>query len=123
MNILIDFDGTIVAHAFPQIGGDIGAFPVLEKLIAKGHTLTLFTMRSGKELQEAVEYIYLNRIHLYGINKTPGQTTWTTSPKAYGQLIIDDISLGIPLMFDENTQRDCVDWRGVEALLIEKEIL
>ena len=29
MDILIDFDGTCVAHEFPKVGKDIGAVPVL----------------------------------------------------------------------------------------------
>ena len=42
----IDFDGTCVTHEFPRIGKDIGAVPVLKELIANGHDLILFTMRS-----------------------------------------------------------------------------
>jgi hypothetical protein len=29
MYIVIDFDGTCVAHEFPKVGKDIGAVPVL----------------------------------------------------------------------------------------------
>ena len=46
MDICIDFDGTCVKHEFPEIGEDIGAAPVLKELIANGHRLILFTMRS-----------------------------------------------------------------------------
>jgi hypothetical protein len=42
----IDFDGTVVTHDFPKIGKDIGAVPVLRKLVDNGHKLILFTMRS-----------------------------------------------------------------------------
>lgn len=42
----IDFDGTVVTHDFPKIGKDIGAVPVLKKLVENGHKLILFTMRS-----------------------------------------------------------------------------
>ena len=45
MIIGIDFDGTCVKHAFPAIGDDIGAVPVLKELVDKGHKLILFTMR------------------------------------------------------------------------------
>jgi hypothetical protein len=46
MDILIDFDGTCVAHEFPKVGKDIGAVPVLKALVENGHNLILFTMRS-----------------------------------------------------------------------------
>jgi predicted mannosyl-3-phosphoglycerate phosphatase (HAD superfamily) len=49
MQILIDFDGTVVTHAYPKIGYDIGAVPVLKELVENGHQLILFTMRSDKD--------------------------------------------------------------------------
>lgn len=138
MNILIDFDGTVVTHEFPYIGKDVGAVPILEKLVNKGHNLILFTMRSnfkgtngplghkgnGKYLTDAVNWFKERKIPLYGINTNPQQKHWTASPKAYGDLIIDDTCLGIPLIFDKNTSnKPFVDWIKVEELLIEKEIL
>lgn len=32
--IAVDFDGTVVTHAYPHIGNDIGAVPVLRELSA-----------------------------------------------------------------------------------------
>jgi len=122
MDILIDFDGTVVTHVWPEIGEDIGAVPVLKELVAKGHNLILFTMRSGESLDEAVNWFKKNEIPLYGIQTNPTQHTWTTSPKAYGQLIIDDICLGIPLVKKMST-RPYVDWVKVKEILIQKEIL
>ena len=46
MDIVIDFDGTCVTHAFPAVGLDIGAEPILKKILDNGHNLILFTMRS-----------------------------------------------------------------------------
>lgn len=122
MDILIDFDGTVVTHTYPNIGEDIGAAPVLKELVAKGHNLILFTMRSGESLDEAVNWFKKNEIPLYGIQTNPTQHTWTTSPKAYGQLIIDDICLGIPLVKKMST-RPYVDWVKVKEILIQEEIL
>ena len=33
MIIAVDFDGTVVTHEYPRIGNDIGAVPVLKKMI------------------------------------------------------------------------------------------
>ena len=35
--IAVDFDGTVVTHAYPHIGNDIGAVPVLRELIIRSH--------------------------------------------------------------------------------------
>lgn len=42
MEICIDFDGTCVTHEYPKIGKDIGAVPVLKRLIETGNKLILF---------------------------------------------------------------------------------
>jgi hypothetical protein len=138
MEICIDFDGTCTTHEFPKVGRDIGAAPVLQKLVAKGHKLILFTMRSdrsenkatqtegisdvtGTFLTDAVNWFKRNDIPLYGIQSNPTQQHWTTSPKAYGQMYIDDAALGCPLKFD--AERPYVDWQTVEQLLIAQGIL
>ena len=112
MIIAIDFDGTCVKHAYPEIGEDIGAIPVLKKMVNDGHQLILNTMRSGKLLDEAVQWFESNGIKLSGANHTPGQATWTQSPKVYAQLYIDDAALGCPTVMDDNG-RVYVDWRIV----------
>ena len=112
MIIAIDFDGTCVKHAYPRIGEDIGAIPVLKQLVKDGHQLVLNTMRSGELLGEAVKWFNDNGIKLSGANHTPGQATWTTSPKVYAQLYIDDAALGCPTIMDDN-DRVYVDWRIV----------
>ena len=42
MIIGIDFDGTCVKHAFPSIGDDIGAVPVLKELVDNGHVYPFY---------------------------------------------------------------------------------
>jgi hypothetical protein len=135
LDIIVDFDGTVVTHEFPRVGKDIGAVPVLKKLVANGHKLILFTMRSERPfmnfngsvryvLDEAVEWFVKNDIPLYGVNTNPEQKDWTSSPKAFGQLMIDDIALGCPIKVDKKkSQRPFVDWEKVEELLIEKGLI
>jgi len=121
MEIAIDFDGTCVTHEYPRVGMDIGAVPVLKELTERGHKLILWTMRSGKTLQDAIDWFEQNGIPLYGIQRNPTQDTWTESPKAYAELYIDDDALGCPL-----TQKQCdtfVDWVAVRKLLVTMCIL
>lgn len=128
MDILVDFDGTVVTKIWPKkgIGRDIGAVYVLKRLIREGHRLILFTMRSHKDegLQEALDWFTLNEITLFGIQSHPEQGEWTHSPKAFGDLIIDDTALGIPLIIDEKySENPFVSWKQVEILLEQKNIL
>ena len=109
MIIGLDFDGTCVKHAYPKIGEDIGAVPVLKKMVEDGHQLVLNTMRSGNLLADAVQWFKDNGITLSGVNHTPGQETWTRSPKVYAQLYIDDAAFGCPTVMDDNG-RVYVDW-------------
>jgi len=139
MNICIDFDGTCVSHEFPSIGKDIGAIPVLKELVNNGHNLILFTMRSdriensdtgddditditGYFLTDAINWFKENDISLYGIQTNPTQKNWTTSPKAYGELYIDDAALGCPLIYEEG-HRPYVDWEKVKEMLIEMGLI
>lgn len=136
MTINIDFDGTCVSHEFPKIGKDIGAQRVLKKLTDNGHQLILFTMRSdrlkkgrtgdkmikdviGTFLTDAVNWFKENDIPLYGIQKNPTQQMWTTSPKSYAELMIDDSALGCPLKFDaEISKRPFANWDEIEDYLL-----
>jgi len=118
MYICVDFDGTCVTHDYPNVGKDIGAVPVLKQLTDDGHHLILFTMRSGKELLDAVKWFKDNDITLFGVQKNPTQYSWTDSPKAYGQLYIDDAALGTPLKMDkELSDRPFIDWEQVKNIL------
>lgn len=123
MIIAVDFDGTCVTHDFPDVGGDIGAVPVLRKLIDQGHQLILYTMRSGSSLTDAVKWFLVNDIPLYGIQYNPEQAKWTSSNKCYAQLYIDDAALGCPLIEHGDDDRPFVDWVEVEKILIAKKVL
>ena len=124
MYIAIDFDGTCVTHDYPRIGKDINAVNVLKKLVANGHKLILNTMRSGKELKEAINWFKKNDIELYGANENPTQKKWTNSPKVYANLYIDDAALGCPLKMDLSlSDRPFVDWEAVSCLLKDNGIL
>ena len=129
--IVIDFDGTCVSHEFPKVGNHIGAVPVLKRIVENGHRLVLFTMRSdiekpisnnpdihtegGNYLTDALNWFKKHNIPLFGIQTNPEQKSWTSSPKAYGQIYIDDAALGCPLLYNKNiSDRPYVDWEMVE---------
>lgn len=112
--IVIDFDGTIVKHEYPMVGPPVpNAIRVIQRMIDNGYKIILFTMRGGTRLDDAVKWCRANDIHLSGIQTNPDQNRWTNSPKAYGQLYIDDAAFGCPLIQAENS-RDYVNWLVVE---------
>ena len=119
MYIAVDFDGTCVTHDYPRIGKEIGATKVLKRLVEAGHKLILNTMRSGKELQDAIHWFNENGIELYGVNENPTQKRWTTSPKVYAHMYIDDAAFGCPLRnVPDFSDRPFVDWDSVWRQLI-----
>ena len=140
MILNIDFDGTCVTHDFPNVGKDIGAVPVLKRLVNSGHNLILFTMRgdrfekkdtkdesiqnvTGLFLTDAINWFKDNGIPLHGIQTNPTQHNWTDSPKSYAHMMIDDTALGCPLILNQDiSERPFVDWVTVEKWLYDMEM-
>ncbi len=111
MYICVDFDGTIVDHVFPEIGQPVPhAIRWMKDWYLAGAKLILWTMRSGEYLEAAELYLQQNDITLHGVNENPDQHSWTSSPKAYANLYIDDAAYGCPTIQPEGFGRLCVDW-------------
>ena len=132
--IAVDFDGTCVTHDFPAVGKEIGAAKVLKRLTDDGAQLILWTMRSDNRpatharngdplenpnpLTDAVAWFEGHEIPLFGTQRNPTQDSWTSSPKAYAKLYIDDAALGCPLTMNlALSERPFVDWEAVETML------
>ena len=99
MIIAIDFDGTIVEHAYPDIGKPIPfAIETLLQMQKDGHKLVLWTVRRGRLLQDAIDYCGHRGLYFYaenenyrGENKEQGEEV---SRKLSVDLFIDDRNLG-----------------------------
>lgn len=96
--LAIDFDGTIVEDAYPNIGKpQVFAFETLKKLESKGYRLILWTYRHGEKLQEAVEFCQKNGIEFYAVNSSYEGEIFdgnTQSRKLDADIFIDDRNLG-----------------------------
>lgn len=124
MIIAVDFDGTCVEHDYPYIGMDAeGAVDVLRELVAKGHRLILFTMRSGDKLEAAVKWFKERKVELWSINTNPEQREWTESVKVYAHYYIDDSAVGCPIKFIDGVPRPVVDWSKVRAIFQNDGVL
>ena len=98
LKIAVDFDGTIVEHKYPEIGKEIMfAFQTLRALQEQGHQLILWTYRSGKELDDAVEYCRRNGIEFYAVNSSYPEEEFDEdydSRKIDADVFIDDRNIG-----------------------------
>lgn len=124
MKVALDFDGTCCTHVYPNIGEDIGAIPVLKELCKNGHTLILWTMRSGKEYDAAVEWLKDRGVKVHSCDYFLNlQKTWTQSAKLYAQAHIDDAAIGTPLTNKLNAVRPYVDWVVMRKHLVAQGLL
>jgi hypothetical protein len=121
--VAIDFDGTIVDHRFPEVGAPVPlALQSIRALIAMRWRVILWTMRSGKHLDDAVEFLKRHGIEPWAVNANPTQSGWTSSPKAYAHYYVDDAALGCPLRRFPGFARPAVDWHRVGHMLLEREL-
>ncbi|MDQ1297162.1 MAG: hypothetical protein QG611_1141 [Bacteroidota bacterium] len=97
IKIAVDFDGTIVDHQYPEIGKEkLFAFQTLKELEKRGARLILWTFRTGKELDDAVEFCRKNGIEFYAVNKNYPEEIFdnNVSRKIDADIYIDDKNVG-----------------------------
>ena len=98
MIIAVDFDGTIVTHEYPKIGKELPfAIDSLKRLQQNPENqLVLWSVREGKELEEAVEFCRERGLEFYAVNSNyPEESAEHSEPrKLKVDLFIDDRNLG-----------------------------
>jgi hypothetical protein len=135
----VDFDGTCVVDAFPNVGEDVKFAPNVLKLItSKGHKIILFTCRcdsyrnmvagetgSGTAIQKgmyltaAIDWFKSHDIPLWGVNENPEQTFPDASPKPFATYYIDDKNVGCPLTIQKG--KKVVDWKRIYVIIKANE--
>lgn len=99
--VAVDFDGTICADAFPEVGAPNRAvIDYVKRLAADGSKIILYTSRENgtrKLLDEAVAFCKEQGILLYAVNENPGNPHAekiglkpSDGRKVYADLYIDD---------------------------------
>jgi len=95
--IAIDFDGTIVENAYPDIGKEmLFAFDTMKKMQSEGHRLILWTYRKGRRLQESIDFCKKRGIEFYAVNSSYPEEEFDgkISRKIHADLFIDDRNIG-----------------------------
>lgn len=124
MKIFLDFDGTVVEHAFPKMGRvNFGCFEVIKKLQDAGHSIILNTYRADigeKELESAIfvinnafRFLKIRGDREFKIELSEVLQNKIHPPKfdmddfiKNKEIFIDDMSYGVPL-------KPCIMERGV----------
>ena len=116
MTVAVDFDGTIVADRFPQIGElQSGAKDTLQRLHKEGHRIILWTCRSGELLVEAVNFLLWHGIPFDQVNDNLRENVEQyggNSRKVCADIYIDD----------RNLFCDGVDWERVYYRFFGEEL-
>lgn len=97
LKVAVDFDGTIVENQFPAIGSPmLFAFETLRAMQGRGISIILWTVRKGKELEEAVTFCRSNGIEFYAINANypEEEHDGNVSRKIEADIFIDDRNIG-----------------------------
>lgn len=114
LTIAVDFDGTLVANKYPNIGEPLQGFAFTKTLIdelkllrANGHKVILWTCRSGLLLKEAVSFCKEQGLEFDAINDNleEDKEFWKDSiewsidngkaRKIYADIYIDDRALSV----------------------------
>lgn len=131
MQILLDFDGTVVEHYYPLIGAyNPGAKEVIARLQLAGHEVILNTYRVEMEddsLKEALVYLYTLDLPLTITQKTKTKihpSPWNIKEAIVtGKLFIDDLAEGMPLINAPVSGGKMVDWKKIEQELENFKII
>ena len=137
MKIYLDFDGTVVEHAYPKIGClNVGCLDVIHKLQKAGHTIILNTYRveckENDSMIDALNYLNHNLSIVAGYDLIL-ITEWTPiklhSPSwnlmaaiNRDEMFIDDAADNIPLKNAVLMPSKMVDWDALNAEFIKHEI-
>ena len=116
MTITVDFDGTIVEHAYPRIGREIPfAVDTLKMLQKEGHLLILWSVREGHLLDEAVTWCKEHGLEFYAINSNYPEET--PADKGYHRKVLCNLNI------DDRNIGGFPDWGQIYRIIHEKKSL
>lgn len=133
MTIYLDFDGTVVEHAYPAIGSlNPRSLEVVRRLQDAGHTIILNTYRADLNdgsLEEAFQFFAEHGHILLPITShtpqkmNPPAWNWEETMRS-SILYIDDICKGTPMIPNKSLlYGQMVDWSVLESWFEEQGII
>lgn len=115
MTIAVDFDGTIVTDAYPQIGREQPfAIDTLKMLIQDRHKLILWTVREGKYLDDAVNWCRERGVEFYAVNRDYPEEEMANNNHFSRKLKVD-------MWIDDRSLGGLPDWGTIYRMIHEKK--
>ena len=91
MIFAIDYDDTLFTNAYPAIGEPkYKMISKVKKLREQGHKIILWTCRSGKELEEAVESCREYGLEFDAVNENVNPSPRFNPRKVFAHYYVDD---------------------------------
>ena len=124
MIIAVDFDGTIVYDAFPEVGEPrYKAFEVLKAMKETGHTLVLWTMRTNRPernyLDEAVEFCKENGVEFDAVNE---QVDEVKNHSVFGGEDLANKIYADTYIDDRNFYTTIIKWKDVASEFVKYDL-
>jgi hypothetical protein len=130
--IYLDFDGTVVEHAYPEIGApNPGSIDVIRKLQGAGHTIILNTYRADLDapsLEASIAYLEMEEHSLQPMHSVeplkihPPDWNWEAFMEN-GIVYIDDTCSGTPLTRNKVLPHGfMVDWKVLDEWFEEQGV-
>jgi len=93
MIFAVDFDGTIVTQAWPDIGEERKyAIFVMKKLQESGHKIIIWTGRNGKQLSDIMNWFLSKKFFPDAVNANLFFNSGCNNPKIHADVYIEDKS-------------------------------
>lgn len=117
IKIAVDFDGTLCKHRYPEIGEPLTeGIEFIKSLRKLGVKIYLDTMRSGKELEEAVEWCKERGLEFDGVGI--GYKKVMSNYKLVTYFFISSNNIGTPLLIDEEVPY--INWDKMMKLFYDR---
>lgn len=122
--IAIDFDGTLVSSAFPDIGHDLGALFWLSQIHQMDTEMVLWTCRTGENLQAAktwlTEHGFDDVITKHNEHADANGNWEIESRKVYANIYVGDRAFGAPLRRFSDGREPEYDWEKAGPMIIRE---
>jgi len=117
LTIGVDFDGTLFKWTtYPDIGEPVPlALETIKELQAAGHEIVIWTCRHDGGLEMAKEKLKKHDIEIGWYNYLPDQEH--LSAKLDVDFLIDDKTVGCPLIYEFGQRKPYVDWEKIRELI------
>ena len=114
----VDFDGTLVADAFPAIGRELAPMcKLVRELHSRGVKVILWTSRTGEHLENAINWCKEHNVPLDAVNQNIPEVIELTgydTRKVFADVYVDDKSC--PAKVLELRQFSNLDEKWLEKL-------